>query len=92
MAQWVKDLALSLLWLGSRLWGRFGLWPRNFHMPWVWPKKRKKKKEKKREKNKKKLFFFGHFVRGFIAFFIYIHNIGRAPICDRHILAVFNND
>ena len=26
MAQWVRDLALSLLWL------RFDPWPRNFHM------------------------------------------------------------
>ena len=27
MAQWVKDLVLSLLWLG------FDPWPGNFHMP-----------------------------------------------------------
>ena len=26
----VKDLALSLLWLG------FNPWPKNFHMPWLW--------------------------------------------------------
>ena len=36
MAQWIKDLALLQLWLG------FSPWPRNFHMPWVWPKKKKK--------------------------------------------------
>ena len=30
----VKDLALSLLWLG------FNTWPGNFHMPWVWPIKK----------------------------------------------------
>ena len=29
VAQWVKDLALSLLWL------RFNSWPGNFHMPQV---------------------------------------------------------
>jgi len=33
--QWVKDLALLQLQL------RFDLWPRNFHMLWVWPKKKK---------------------------------------------------
>ena len=32
----VKDLALSLLWLGS------DSWPRNFCKPWAWPKKKKK--------------------------------------------------
>ena len=31
MAQWVKDPALSLLWLG------FDPWPRKFHMPWALP-------------------------------------------------------
>ena len=31
----VKDLALSLLWYG------FHLWPGNFRMLWVWPKKKK---------------------------------------------------
>ena len=30
MTQWVKDLALSLLWLG------FNLWPGNFCRPQVW--------------------------------------------------------
>ena len=34
MAQQIKDLAWSLLWL------RFAPWPRNFHMPQVWPKKK----------------------------------------------------
>ena len=32
----VKDLASSLLWL------RFDPWPRNFCVPWVWPKQNKK--------------------------------------------------
>ena len=36
VTQWVKDLALSLLWRG------FDSWPRNFHMPWMCPKKRTK--------------------------------------------------
>ena len=35
----VKDLELSLLWLGSLLWHGFNPWPRNFYMLWVWPKK-----------------------------------------------------
>ena len=41
VAQWVKDLALSLLWYG------FDPWPGNFLMLWAWPKKKKKKKETK---------------------------------------------
>ena len=39
VAQWVKDLALSLLWLGSLLWYMFNLWPRNFCMLQERPKK-----------------------------------------------------
>ena len=35
VAQWVKDLALLLQWLGLLLWQGFSLWPRNFHMLWV---------------------------------------------------------
>ena len=38
MVQRVKDLALSLLWLGMNP------WPGNFHMPRVWPKKKERKK------------------------------------------------
>ena len=41
MAQQVKDLGLSLLWLWSPLCCRFNPRPRNFHMLWAWPKKRK---------------------------------------------------
>ena len=42
MVQWVKDLALSLQWLGL-LWGHeFDPSPGNFHMPGVWPKEKKK--------------------------------------------------
>ena len=44
VAQWVKDLAWSLLWLGSLLWCRFKPWLGNFHMLWAQPKKKKKKK------------------------------------------------
>ena len=35
MAQWVKDLALSLQWLGSLLWCGFDPW----HMLQAWSKK-----------------------------------------------------
>ena len=41
MAQQVKDLVLSLQQLGLLLWYRFDPWPGNFHMPWLWPKKKK---------------------------------------------------
>ena len=39
MAQWVKNPVLPLWWLGSLLWCRFSLWPGNFHMPQVEPKR-----------------------------------------------------
>ena len=43
VAQWVKDPALSLLCPALLLlWHGFDLWPRNFHMPQAWPKKKKK--------------------------------------------------
>ena len=45
MAQQVKDLALSLLWLWLPLWHRFNPWARNFCMPWARPKKKKKKEK-----------------------------------------------
>ena len=38
VAQWIKDLVLSLLW------PRFHPWHWNFHMPWSWPEKRRKPK------------------------------------------------
>ena len=38
MVQHVKDLVLSLLWLGSLLWHEFNPWARNFHMLWAQPK------------------------------------------------------
>ena len=37
MAQGIKDLVLSLLWLG------FDPWPGNFCMPWMWPIKQTNK-------------------------------------------------
>ena len=44
MAQQVKHLALSLLWLRLLLWPSFDSWPGNYHMLQVWQKKKKKKK------------------------------------------------
>ena len=38
MAQWVKDPALSLLWLRLLLCCRFHPWLRNVHMMWVGPR------------------------------------------------------
>ena len=35
MAQWVKDLVLSLQQLVLLLWHRFDPWPGNFHMLWA---------------------------------------------------------
>ena len=40
MAQLVKDPVLPLWQLGSLLWYGFDFWPRNFHMPQVWSKKK----------------------------------------------------
>ena len=45
MAKQVKDLALSLEWLGLLLLHRFNLWPEIFHILWAQPKKKKKKKK-----------------------------------------------
>lgn len=36
MAECVKDLVLSLHWLGLLLWYGFDSWTRNFHMLQVW--------------------------------------------------------
>lgn len=38
VAQWDKDLALSLLWPRSLLWHGFDTWPRKFCMHRAWPK------------------------------------------------------
>ena len=47
MTEGVKDLALSLQWLGSVPGCRFNPWPGNFHMPYVQPKKKEKKRKEK---------------------------------------------
>ena len=41
VAQWVKDLALALLWPWSLLWHLFDSWPEKFCMIQVWQKKKK---------------------------------------------------
>ena len=43
MAQWVKNMVLSPLWLWLQLWLGFNSWPGSFHMQ-VWPGKKKKKR------------------------------------------------
>ena len=45
VVQRIKGLVLSLLWCG------FDLWPRNFCMPWVWPKKKEGGKGPLRERD-----------------------------------------
>ena len=52
VAQWVKDLALSLLWLGSLMWCGFHPWPGNFCTLWEQPKKKKKRKKRKKKRRK----------------------------------------
>ena len=47
VAQQVKDLVMSLQWLGLLPWCRFDLWPQNLHVHWVWTKKKKKGKKRK---------------------------------------------
>ena len=39
MAQQVKDLVLTLLFLRSLLSYGFDPWPRNFHLPWMQPQR-----------------------------------------------------
>ena len=41
MAQWIKDLALSLLWSGSLLWRGLDPWSRTFCVPWARPREKK---------------------------------------------------
>ena len=52
MAQWVKDPALTLQWLGSLLWCEFHPWPRNFTCCRRGQKKKKKSRENKTSKNR----------------------------------------
>ena len=49
MAQWIKDLTLSLLSLGSQFWHDFDLWLENFHMLQAEPKKKKREREREHE-------------------------------------------
>ena len=53
--QFMSSLAtqkfLSLQYLRSQFWYRFDTQPRNFHMPWVWKKKKKKQPTNKQTKN-----------------------------------------
>ena len=49
VVHWLKNLALSLLQLGSLLWHRFEPWPGNFHMLWVPSKKKKTKTKTKKQ-------------------------------------------
>ena len=48
MAQRVKELALSLLWLRLQLWCGFNPWPWNFCILWVQPKQINKQTNKQR--------------------------------------------
>ena len=50
MMQWVKDQALLLQWPGLLLWLRFNPWPRNFQMPWAWPKTNKQTNKQNKQK------------------------------------------
>ena len=52
MAQWVKDPALSLLWLRSQLWVQ-ALPLENLCMSQIQPKKKKEGKKERKEKRKK---------------------------------------
>ena len=50
VVQCIKDLVLSLQWLGSSLWHGFHPWPRNFHVAQTWPKNNNNKKKNKTKK------------------------------------------
>ena len=45
VAQWVKDPALLQLWCRLQLQLQLDTWPKDFHMPQVWQKKKKKKEQ-----------------------------------------------
>ena len=38
MAQWITDIVLLQLWCRLQLWCSFDPWPKNLHLPSVWPK------------------------------------------------------
>ena len=52
MAQWVKDLPLSLQWL-KLLWHEFDPWPGNFHMLWEQEKKEGREEKGGRKEERK---------------------------------------
>ena len=56
MAQWVKDPALSLLWLSLMLWCAFDPWPGNVCILWVCLKKDLVKKSLSRFSPKSQFF------------------------------------
>ena len=49
VAQQIKNLMLSLLWLWLQLRCGFDSRPRNFYMPWAWPKQKNKQTNKKQK-------------------------------------------
>ena len=55
VAQWVKDLAPSMQWLGSLLWLRFHLWLRSFHTLRVGQQNKTKQTTKNQKKRKKEI-------------------------------------
>ena len=71
MAQWVKDPALSLLWLRLQLWHWFYLWPQNFHIKKAWAKI---KKERNKNKLGKDLFSFWTLIYS-LTFCVPLHKI-----------------
>ena len=73
MEQRVKDLVLSLQWLGLLLWHGFNPWPRNFHTPWVRPPQ---KKDRQKEETSK-LNFIGRYN-------LYTINVKLTRQCHHH--------
>ena len=60
MVQCVKNLALSLQWLGLLLWCGFDPWPKNFHMPQAQPKKRERASARARTNQTKICLEYNH--------------------------------
>lgn len=55
MAQWIKELALSLQWPEGLLpWHGFSLWPGNFCLPQVQPEKKERERERVGEKERER--------------------------------------
>ena len=51
--QWVEDQGLLQLRCKLKLRLGFDPWPRNFHMPWVWPKNKDKNKKNALKKSRR---------------------------------------